>query len=153
MNGDSYREALNQARLELAEINKQMEILYRRKEQLQNIAKVLAPLALEGATLELEFPSRPVAPGDDSNARKSPNGTRDLIISAIRSAGRPLTALEIRDYAQRLMPQYAPAADAIRIMMRRRIDTFVAVGGGRYALSDTFSKAGSGTEAEPTISR
>ena len=136
-----YREALNQARGELAGLNQQIEELRRRKEGLENLVKCLIPMSTDNATMELNFAHEASAEGENNNARKSPNGTKDLIVAAIKSAARALTVPEIHQYATGIMQANAPKPDAIRILMRRRTDTFQSIGSGRYTLREMLNES------------
>lgn len=138
---NAYRQALNQARAELAALNQQFEELRRRKEELENVVSCLVPLSKDNATMEFEFITAIPAESEDGNARKSPNGTKDLIVAAITSANKPLSVPEIHHYATAIMQKNAPKPEAIRILMRRRTDTFEPLGEGLYTLRKWIDEA------------
>lgn len=156
MNRNSIENIFAEATAELGDVSKQFEYLSMRKAQIEALLESLRPfLPLTvpsnghiGKMTPVPQPRTMTSESEKSTPRQSPNGTKDMIVAALRKAGKPLSVPDIYRAIEAAQPLQTPNRDAIRILMMRRADIFSRLGDGLYTLVDGFNTPASNAVAE-----
>lgn len=139
-----YEIALDQAKSELQEVTELIERL--------RVRKGLVESTISALQLVLESPPIEAVQADSTEAiappfSAVPGSTREMVIFALKEAGRPLTVPEIHEQIRLTGVSPVPERDAIRVLMTRRKDIFRVLGRGQYELAEPSGEAQAQTES------